>query len=216
MNQNAVSSESSNNGIEFAKWIISNATGGFGPLSSAENLAQEYMLDKSYPDNDARVDSLIKWETGKNFSSGFLTGVGGVISLPAQLTASFASFAAGYCLQARMVTAIAIIYGHNPNDDRIKTVVLLCLCGQSATDILKIAGVKYTEELCRQLIEKLSEETCKKIAELVGEKLISKGTKEALAALIPLVGGVVRGTFDAVSCQACGRTAKAFFSNKTQ
>ena len=69
-----------------ATWLTDAAVNGIGPLSSSIQLAQEYKIDNDYPDNDARVDSLINWETSKNFTSGFVTGLGGLI-----YSASYAS-----------------------------------------------------------------------------------------------------------------------------
>ena len=59
--------------LQVANWLTEKAVGGVGPLSSAEDLALEYLNDSNYEDNDKRVDSLINWETSKNFSTGFIT-----------------------------------------------------------------------------------------------------------------------------------------------
>ncbi len=66
-------------------YLLEKGLGGAGPLSSADNLAEEYLIDQSYLDHDKRVDSLIHWETSKNFTTGFLTGLGGVVALPAAI-----------------------------------------------------------------------------------------------------------------------------------
>ena len=201
-------SEFSVNALEFAKWLTSAAASGFGPLSPADKLAEEYLIDQSYTNNDERVDSLIKWESAKNFTCGFLSGLGGVINKPFSISAEIAS---AFLVQARMVTAIAIIYGHNAEEEKIKTAVLLAICGQGATEVLKKYGVKIAEELTRLVIEQLTEELCKKISQAAGEYLLKKAAKETLATLIPLVGGVVRGSFNAASCVASGKTAKTLF-----
>ncbi|HSI62028.1 MAG TPA: hypothetical protein VLE43_02885, partial [Candidatus Saccharimonadia bacterium] len=56
------------------EWLMEKSVNGAGPLSSAENLAQEYLIDQSYADDGARIDALINWEMTKNFTAGFITG----------------------------------------------------------------------------------------------------------------------------------------------
>src|ERR1700720_516623 len=105
-----------NKALTLVKWISDKAIDGVRPLSSARDLADEYLLDEGYRSNSKRVDALINWETTKNFTSGFVTGLGGVLVLPFSLPAAFA---ASWLIQARMAAAIARIYGHNIHSDRV-------------------------------------------------------------------------------------------------
>ena len=89
-------------------------------LSSAFDLAERYKLDLSYGTDDKRVDALIRWETTKNFTAGFIAGLGGAITLPITIPGSVA---ASWLIQARMVGAIACIYGHDPRSDKVDPVV---------------------------------------------------------------------------------------------
>ncbi len=57
-----------------------------------------------------RVAALIRRETRKNFTSGFLTGLGGVVTFPVSIPAALG---ASWLIQARMAAAIAKIYGHD-------------------------------------------------------------------------------------------------------
>ena len=80
-------------------FLLRKGLGGFGPLSSAQDLADEYLIDQDYEDDDQRVAALIKWETRKNFTTGFITGVGGYISLPLGIPSELV---ASWLIQARM------------------------------------------------------------------------------------------------------------------
>jgi hypothetical protein len=104
-------------------WLQNKAIDGVSPLSKPENLAKEYLIDQSYPDNDTRVEALINWETAKNFTSGFITGFGGLLTLPLSIPSAIG---ASWVIQARLAATIAVIYGHNIHDDRVKTLVLNC------------------------------------------------------------------------------------------
>lgn len=84
-----MSDQESNKAKDLANWVIEKAVDGIRPLSSAQVLAEEYQIDQSCADNSARIDSLIKWEISKNFTSGFITGLGGVLTMPVSLPVAF-------------------------------------------------------------------------------------------------------------------------------
>jgi uncharacterized protein (DUF697 family) len=60
----------------------------------------------------------------KNFTSGFVTGLGGLLTLPFALPAGFA---ASWVIQARMAAAIARIYGHDLRSERMRTLIVATL-----------------------------------------------------------------------------------------
>lgn len=109
----------------------------------------------------------------------------------------------------------AIVYMGDPGidlrDDRVKTICYACLCGNVAKDMGITAGTKLTE----QAIKKMSFEVVKKISGAVGFRLVTKFGQTGVINLgkaIPLVGGVVGGTFDGVATHTIGRVAKDVFA----
>lgn len=200
--------------LQVANWLTEKAVGGVGPLSSAEELALEYLNDSSYESNDKRVDSLIKWETSKNFSTGFITGLGGFATLPVTIPASLG---ASWILQARMAAAIARIYGHDLSEDRVKTLILCVIIGQDIKEVCKQAGIKIGTKLTYVAIRKLPGEVLKRINQAVGFRLLTKAGEKGiinLIKLVPVVGGVVGGTFDAVTCRITAKAAREAFRQK--
>lgn len=200
--------------LQVANWLTEKAVGGVGPLSSAEELALEYLNDSSYESNDKRVESLIKWETSKNFSTGFITGLGGFATLPVTIPASLG---ASWILQARMAAAIARIYGHDLSEDRVKTLILCVIIGQDIKEVCKQAGIKIGTKLTYVAIRKLPGEVLKRINQAVGFRLLTKAGEKGiinLTKLVPVVGGVVGGTFDAVTCRITAKAAREAFRQK--
>lgn len=194
------------------RYLIERAVSGIGPLSGAEQLAQEYLIDRSYPDLDSRVRSLVKWETGKNFTSGFLTGLGGLMTLPVTIPASLA---ASWVLQTRMAAAIARIYGHDLGEDRVQTMILLVVIGQDIKETLKQSGLKVGTHVSYRLIEKIPETLLNRINQRVGMCLLAKAGEKGvinLTKLVPVAGGILGGTVDAVSCRMVGRIARKAFA----
>lgn len=197
--------------LKLANWITDKAINGVPTLSSAENLALEYQRDHAYRDDGARIDSLIQWETTRNFTTGFITGLGGLITLPVALPAAFA---ASWLIQARLAAAIARIAGHDIASDRVKTFVVASLAGNACKDIFKDVGIKVGNSMTRVAVQKVPGKVLIEINKKVGFRLLTKaGEKGAvnLMKVVPVAGGLVGGTFDATACQVVGKCAKKIF-----
>lgn len=182
---------------------------GVPGMESAEGLAKDYLNDSRSLED--QVNTLIRYQVLKATTSGFVTGLGGVLTLPVAIPANLASI---MYLQLQMVAAIACIGGHDVRSDRVKTICYACLCGNGATDILKGAGITIGKKLTERAIKGLSFEVIKKINQKVGFRLITKfGQTGAinLGKAVPLVGGVVGGTFDGSTTYAIGRVARSVF-----
>lgn len=203
--------------LDLTTWIIDRALSGVPPMRrSAYQVADDFIKDKKFKNNNERVASLITWETSKNFTSGFVTGMGGIITLPVAIPAAIG---ASYAIQARMSGAIARIHGHDLEDDRIRTFVLLTLAGDSAKEVLKQAGVKIGSKVTQKLISQVPGKVLIEINKKIGFRLITKAGEKGvinLMKIVPVVGGAVAGGFDAVSCQAVGRIAHDIFRRNNQ
>ena len=196
---------------KLVRYILDKGIAGVPPLSSAESLAQEYLIDKSYESHDRRVKSLIRWETSKNFTVGFITGLGGLVTLPVSIPSALG---ASWIIQARMAGAIAHIYGHQLTDDRVRTFVLLSLAGDSAKEALKGAGVKLGQKLTERAVAQIPGRALIEINKYIGFRLLTKAGERGIVNIskaVPVVGGLIGGSFDAVACRVVGRTAERLF-----
>jgi uncharacterized protein (DUF697 family) len=201
--------ESANTLVTF---LLEKGLGGFPPLSSAASLADEYLIDAGHEDDDARVAALIKWETRKNFTTGFITGLGGFISLPVGVPSALA---ASWLIQARMAGAIARIYGHDINEPRVRTLILLSLAGDVAKEAMSDLGLNLGNKLPQMVTRQLPGRALVEINKRIGMKLLMQTTQRGLAQFpkaVPVLGGVVGGAFDAVVCRMVGKTAKKLFA----
>lgn len=200
-------------GLKIINWVSDHGINGIGPLSSATDLAQEYLIDDSYADHDDRVASLVNWEVSKNFTSGFVTGLGGLITLPVAIPSALG---ASWAIQARMSAAIAKIYGHDITEDRVRTFVMLTLLGDAMVDTLKEVGiVAATKAMSAQIASKLSGQVLIDINKKVGFRLLTKAGEKGLinvTKMVPIIGGLIGGTIDAATCRAVGSAAKKAFA----
>jgi hypothetical protein len=191
------------------EWAYDKALNGIPGTGTAEELAAQYMKDNDSP-LDA-VNSLIRWQNTKAATSGFLTGLGGIVTLPVTIPANVASV---LYVQLRMITAIAYIGGHDPKDDRVKALAYACLAGSAAKDILKDAGIAIAQKIAINSIKGISRATITKINQAVGFRLITKfGTTGVinLGKAVPLLGGIVGATFDSVTTNIVGNVARDTF-----
>ena len=195
---------------DLVRWILDQALDGIGPLPSASDLANDYRR-QSYPNDAERVQALIRWAVAKNAATGFVTGLGGVLTLPVAIPGSLA---ASLAIQAPMVAAIAEIYGHDSKDDQVRTAILLCMIGTAMEDVVKQAGVTLGGKAAIEGLKKIPGKVLIEINKRVGFRLLTKfGEKGVvnLAKLVPLAGGVVGGTFDGATCYMVGQAADATF-----
>ena len=193
--------------LALVQWIADLAVAGAPGMKSARELAQEYLTDPRYADNDARIKSLVARETAKNFTTGFLTGFGGLLTLPVAVPTALG---AAWAIQARMAAAIAILHGHDVGEDRVRTLVLLSLVGDAGKEALKRAGVRVGQRMAEKALQQIPARVLVELNKKLGMRLITIGAEKGVLSLskaIPFVGAVVGGAFDAVACRAVGKIA---------
>jgi len=166
-------------------------------------------------DNEAAIRSVINWAMIKTGSAGFVTGLGGLITLPVAVPADVAS---SLYVNMRMVAAIALLRGYDLKSDQVRTMVYVTLTGETVKDVLKSVGIKLGESLTNKAIQKyLTRDVIKSINKAVGSRFLTKaGEKGVINAtkMVPLIGGFVSAGFDAVGTKTIAKAAKASFTAK--
>lgn len=211
----AKANDNSGNLIEATlKWIANAGINGLGVLPSAEKVATD-CLAKADTIEDA-IDSLIVWRTAHAAGTGFVTGLGGIAAMPITIPAGLA---ASYALGANTAAAIAYLRGYDLQSEQVRTLILWCLIGEAGEEILKTAGIAAGTKLCQSLIKQIPGKVLIEINKKVGFRLITKAGEKGvvnLMKMVPLVGGVVGGTFDSLFVNSCGKTAKNVFVSASE
>lgn len=190
-------------------WAYDKAVNGVRGLDSAQDMADDYLKGEGVLID--KVNSLIRWQNTKAGTSGFITGLGGLLTLPLTLPANITSV---LYVQIRMVAAIAIMGGYDVKDDRVRSIVYSCIAASSAAEVAKNFGIKLGNKLAMQGIKKISGETLKKINQAVGFRLLTKFGQKGFVNLgktIPFIGGIVGATFDVVATNTVGNVARNTF-----
>lgn len=179
---------------------------------SIEEFAKNY-LDKETNNNKA-AKAMIKNQVVKCTTSGFLTGFGGIITLPVTIPVNVGSV---LYVQMRMIACIAYLAGYDLKSDQVQTLVYACLAGVAVTDVIKQAGIKFGIKLTNATIKKIPGKALIKINQKVGFTFITKaGTTGIinLSRVVPVVGAVAGGGIDYFETKAiANRAYKWFFKN---
>lgn len=195
--------------IEVLEWAYEKALVGVPGTNSAVEMANEYL--KHEGTLVEKVNSLIRWQNTKAGAAGFVTGLGGLATLPVAIPANLASV---LFVQIRMVAAIAHMGGHDIKSDKVRTLVLSCLAGDAAMEILRDFGIQLSGKLARIAINKISGSVITKINQAIGFRLVTKAGSTGLINLtkmVPFVGGMVGGAFDATVTNTIGNVARDIF-----
>ncbi len=175
-----------------------------------QKMAQDYLSKTS--DNKMAAKKMLNAQIVKCTTSGFLTGFGGVITLPVAIPANIASV---IYVQMRMIACTAYMAGYDLQSDQTQTFVYACLAGVSVNSIVKQATIKIGTKVATSLIQKVPGKVLTKINQKVGIRLVTKfGTKGVvnLGKLVPGVGAIVGGGMDFAETKIiANRTYKWFF-----
>ena len=199
--------------MEVLNKCYNSAMNGLPGSKPCDVLARDY-LDK-YKSPTLAAKKLIDAQVAKCTTSGFVTSLGGLITLPVAIPANITSV---LYVQMRMIGALAMIGGYDLKNDEVQTMVYLCLVKSSVSDVCKSAGVQVANKMTIAMLKKLPGTVLTKINQKVGFRLLTKfGEKGVvnLVKLVPIAGGVVGGGVDFVGTKLIADKAyKAFLLNE--
>ncbi|MET7278757.1 EcsC family protein [Kribbella sp. NPDC005582] len=187
--------------------ILEFAIDGYQRFPSAEQVADN-KLAKTGGDTQLAIDAVVDQHIRLAGVQGFVTSVGGLVTLPVALPANLTGLA---IVQARMVAAIAHLRGYDLDDPRVRTAVITCLLGEDGvTDRLKKSSLVssplaiatapvFDPELDRQVATEVVAEL---IARVSGKRMALTVTRR-----VPLLGGAVGAGVDGWSTYRIGQYA---------
>lgn len=182
-------------------------------VSSIPKMVEDFL--KKYSTITEACNNMIRWQLTYAGGLGFVTNLGGLITLPVTIPSNIASV---LYIQIRLVAAVAYMGGCDLKSEQVRTSIFLSLLGGHATIVLESVGVKVTKQLSIKAIKKISGDTLKQINQAVGFRLVTKfGTTGILnmSKIVPIVGGLVGGTIDLLTTNAIANTAKKIFLGNT-
>lgn len=174
-----------------------------------EDLANDYL--NKHKTKEEACKAMIRNQIAKCTTSGFLTGFGGLITLPVSIPANVTSV---IYVQVRMIACIAYMSGYELNCDQTQTFIYACLAGVSVNQLIKSVGVKFGIKFANSMIKKIPGKVLTKINQKVGFRFLTKfGTKGLvnLGKLVPGVGAVIGGGLDFAETKIISKRAYKWF-----
>jgi len=169
---------------------------GRGPIKSAAQVASTAKKEKG--SREEAINAIARGTMLSGGIGGFVTGVGGFFTMPVALPANVLEF---YVQATRMVGAIAILRGHDINEPRIRTAVLLTLVGSKSDEVLKKAGMATGGGRIAELaLRNVPPAALMVVNKAVGFRLMRGVGSKVLGRFgrgVPVAGGLVGGGIDA-------------------
>ena len=160
---------------------------------------------------ESAAKSFINYQIAKCTTSGFLTGLGGIITLPITIPANIGSV---LYVQMRMIACLAYMGGFDTASDQVQTLVYACLAGISVDQLVKNVGIQFGVKFTTAMVKKIPGTTLTKINQKVGFRFITKFGSKGLINIgktVPLIGGIIGGGFDLVETRIIADRAYKMF-----
>jgi energy-converting hydrogenase Eha subunit C len=181
---------------------------GIGPFRSAESIAAR-ALAKHGSERKA-IDEVIADHSRLVALNGFVTGLGGLVTMVIALPINVVGFA---LLSARMAAAIASIRGLDVADPATRTEVLLTLTGGNASEVLAKAGVAVPGgRIASSALKRLPSSTLAFINKGIAFRVLARSLGKGVARfgrLVPLLGGVVGAIIDRALLRSIAKNARS-------
>lgn len=172
-------------------------------------VADEYL--NKYKNKETACKKMLDNQIIKCTTSGFITGFGGILTLPVSLPANITSV---IYVQMRMIACAAYMGGYDLSSDETRTFIYACLAGVAVNGLIKQASLKFGVKFANVLIKKIPGKVLTKINQKVGMRFITKfGTKGVinLGKMVPGVGAVIGGSLDFIETKVIANRAYKWF-----
>lgn len=174
---------------------------GVGPVDSASEVVAK--ARKKHGDNvEKAVAEVVSDHVKLAGAGGFVTGFGGLVTMPVSLPANVLAF---YTLATRMVASIAELRGYDVSSKGTRSAVLLSLVGADADDIIQRVGLSTavgmtgSGRLASMAMSRMPRAAGMMINKAVGFRLLTSVGGRALGRFIrfvPVAGGVIGAGLD--------------------
>lgn len=183
---------------------------GLPPKREGAVAMAERYLRKNDSVDDAALD-LITDHMSKCTATGFVMGLGGLVTMPVTIPANIAGV---LYFQLRMIAGLAYMGGYDVYSPQVRMLTYVCLAGISIQSMLKNTGVKIGTRITKSVVAKIPAKLTASINRSVGYRLFTKfGSRGAvsLGKAVPVVGGIVCGSLDYVETRLIAQRAYNMF-----
>ncbi len=184
---------------------LERAINGVGPLPGAAKAADKQLAEQ-HGDVERAVREVVENHVRWAGAQGFVTNIGGLVTLAATIPTNIAGLA---LLQCRMVAGIAHLRGYDLADPRVHNAILAAILGEEnvlalikkkqlpGTPMAIATAPAYDSELDKVMAAQVATAM---VTQVAGKKIAVVAGKR-----VPVVGGMVGAGTDAYSTWKIGR-----------
>lgn len=189
---------------------------GVGPLAPSSKTVAAARRENG--DVQKAIDDIVKSHIKLAGAGGFITGFGGLFTLPVALPANVLGF---YTVATRMVAGIAELRGYDVNDRATRSAIMLALVGADAEDLLRKAGLSTAAglagsgRLAQLATSRLPKTAGMMVNKAVGFRLITAMGGRLLGRVVrfvPVAGGLVGAGLDGFLMKRIAQHAQREFT----
>ena len=160
---------------------------------------------------DQAIDAIVAEHLKLAAAQGFVTGLGGFVTLPVALPTNVAGF---YLLATRMVAAVADVRGYDVDDPSTRSAILLALVGADADDVLRKAGQGATGRITAMATERLPAPVLMAVNKGVAFRILTQTGRKVFSRFgkaIPFLGGALGAGLDTWTMRGIAQHARDEF-----
>lgn len=189
----------------FVHQALERAIRGVGPLDSAA-VAADKQLAEQKGNVDKAIGEVIENNVRLAGAQGFLTNIGGLVTMTVTVPANIAGLA---LIQCRMVAGIAHLRGYDLDDKRTRNAILASLLGEERMLSLikkkKLPGTPMALATAPVHDPHLDNIMANEVAAELITKVAGKRIATTVGRRVPVVGGLVGAGADGFSTWRIGR-----------
>jgi uncharacterized protein (DUF697 family) len=186
---------------------VQRAIHGVGPLPSAASAAEKQLQEQD-GDVDSAVKELIENHAGMAAAQGFVTNIGGLVTMAATIPVNISGLAV---LQLRMVAGIAHLRGYDLDDGRVRNAVLLCTLGDDSVKKLvkekKVPGSPMVLATAPAYDAGIDSVIAGEVTSALVNRVVGKRAASAVVRRVPVAGGVWGAGSDGYATWQIGKYA---------
>lgn len=190
---------------QFVHEALRRAITGVGPLPPAPESARR-QLQRHHGDVGRAVHDVVENHVRFAGAQGFLTNLGGLVTLAVTAPANVTGLAV---VQCRMVAVIAFLHGYDLDDPKVHNAILAALLGEDRMAALvrrkQLPGSPMAIATAPVYDPQLDTLLANEVAAELITKVAGKRMAGVVSRRIPVVGGVVGAATDGFSTWRIGR-----------
>jgi hypothetical protein len=191
----------------FVHEALHRAVHGIGPFPPAAAAADK-QLEEQHGDVERAVHEVIENHVRYAGAQGFVTNVGGLVTVAVTIPANITGLA---LIQCRLVAGIAHLRGYDLGDPRVHNAILACMLGEDAVKSLvkkrKIPAPPMAIATAPTHDPHLDKVMAAEVTSELITKVAGKQVVTTVGRRVPVVGGLFGAGADAYSTWQIGRYA---------